>query len=886
MSVDESRHRRAARTTTGARLGEYVLERALGQGAMGSVFVGRHSTTGARHALKVLHLGASPERRERFAREARALAKVDRHPGVIRIHRYDVEEDGLAYCALDLVEGSDLEHLLAGRAGAGLPLADALALGEGLARALAHVHAAGIVHRDLKPANVLLPSTEGALRPVLTDFGVARDEVETRLTVTQQLVGTPHYMAPEQVMGEQGRVGPPTDVFALGVVLYQLLTGRLPFDGGTLLELTSRICGEDPPPPRRLRRDLSRDLERVVLLMLEKEPARRPTAATVAEWLAGAAAGERLTVSGGSALARGLRRGGGRRLLGAGAVALALAGAVALALAGRGDPAREEARAAALAGARSELERARQGLVERLVSRVAPDVAALGSARAALVALDDDDARTTAALEALDRALAGAAVEEALARGEVGAARERLERLGPAALGSLEVAVSAREGQETPLPEAQEARVLVADAALSRGDVAAAQRLLAEVREPALAPARRLLEVRLDLLRAEQAAARLDGPGAVGALKAAAARDAAAGAAGVARVAAAAVASDDPARAVVLLRALRAGFPEAPLAGAARPFHALALAALEAKRFGEVVALVDAGWLLDPDTPPPMALAAVLAVEANAMIDGNRPAEGYAVLLHAVRAGRADPMPMERLVALRDQGVLDGWVRRHPGDWAGRYIRADAVADGGFVRRERLIPTVLEDVRLVLARPDLPAMIRPAAELLELEALVGDPGYLARLEALYARGHLHAWRLCQLASAYHQNRDEDACVEWSRRSVREVQRRIDQIDAGTLDVGSQEYFDGVHQLNAAYERLLDALLRTGRKDEAQALLPELERSVLRYSYRVCLVARIHEAGERWPEAAEAAAAALDSDPDNKLMQRIAARAAQELGRQR
>ena len=132
----------------GARIGEYGLERELGRGAMGAVFVGRHVASGARHALKVLHLGAArdPTRRERFAREARALARLDRHPGVVRIHAHGVEGDGVAWCALELVLGGDLGARLA----EGLPpLDEALGIAEGVARALAHVHAAGIAHRDL-----------------------------------------------------------------------------------------------------------------------------------------------------------------------------------------------------------------------------------------------------------------------------------------------------------------------------------------------------------------------------------------------------------------------------------------------------------------------------------------------------------------------------------------------------------------------------------------------------------------------------------------------------------------------------------------------------------------------------------------------------------------
>ncbi|MCO5169267.1 MAG: serine/threonine protein kinase [Planctomycetes bacterium] len=428
MGVEESRARRAARVSPGARVGEYVLERALGAGAMGAVYVGRHVGSGARHALKVLHLGAGAERRERFAREARALAKVDRHPGVVRIHRYDVEPDGLAYCALELVLGGDLERRLEAHP-AGLPLPAALAIGEGLARALAHVHAAGVVHRDLKPANVLLPGDGDA--PVLTDFGVARDEAEERLTRSQQLVGTPFYMAPEQLLGDQGRVGPATDVFALGVLLYQALTGALPFEGEGLLELTRAVCEDEPPLPRARRPDLPRDLDAIVLRALDKAPERRPGAGQVADWLAAVARGEALGLRGSSAVDRVVRRLRRRRpaLAAAAAGLLVVAGLAGAARWALADPARDLARSVALQEALAEAARLDPGRLERLLAGAAPDPALVAARERLAALLRPGDAEAAAAAAALDEALAAAAAEAALAR-RAEAARAALGRLG------------------------------------------------------------------------------------------------------------------------------------------------------------------------------------------------------------------------------------------------------------------------------------------------------------------------------------------------------------------------------------------------------------------------------------------------------------------------
>jgi predicted Ser/Thr protein kinase len=306
----------------GEVLGDYVLERELGRGGMGAVFLGRHRQLGTAHAIKVQLLrGAGPTERERFAREARALARIDRHSGVVQVHSYDVRPDGLAYFVLELVEGGDLRATVET---APLDVARLLTLGEGIAGALAHVHRAGIVHRDLKPANVLL---RGPDVPVLTDFGIARDEAEESLTRTQQLLGTPEYMAPEQIAGARG-VSNRADVFSLGGILYRLATGQPAFSSaeGTPA-LLAAILSVSPDPPRSHRPELPRDLERLILACLDKEPSLRPSADEVANALRALRDGERVNLRNTNTLARLLLRARRRP-------ALALIPLVALVLAG------------------------------------------------------------------------------------------------------------------------------------------------------------------------------------------------------------------------------------------------------------------------------------------------------------------------------------------------------------------------------------------------------------------------------------------------------------------------------------------------------------------------------------------------------------------------
>ena len=204
----------------------------------------------------------------RFRSEARAVARLQ-HPHIVQIFEVG-EHDGLPFFALEFLDGGSLAGQLDGT-----PWADrrAAVLVEKLAAAVEHAHEHGIVHRDLKPGNVLLLA-DGS--PKITDFGLAKGvERDGGKTQTGAILGTPNYMAPEQARGAAAEVGPRTDVYALGVILYELLTGRVPFLGATTLDTLEQVCQQNPVPPRQLQPRASRDLETICLKCLEKRPENR-----------------------------------------------------------------------------------------------------------------------------------------------------------------------------------------------------------------------------------------------------------------------------------------------------------------------------------------------------------------------------------------------------------------------------------------------------------------------------------------------------------------------------------------------------------------------------------------------------------------------------------
>jgi WD40 repeat protein/tRNA A-37 threonylcarbamoyl transferase component Bud32 len=248
----------------------YDLLGELGRGGMGVVYRARHRRLNRPCALKMILAGAhaNAEATARFRAEAEVVARLQ-HPNVVQIHHVD-ETGGLPFFELEYVDGGSLDRRLDGTP---WPARRAAELVETLARAVAEAHRLGIIHRDLKPANVLL-AADGT--PKITDFGLAKSlESNSGLTRTDSIMGSPGYMAPEQAEGKAREVGPLADVYALGAILYELLTGRPPFRGTTVLETLEQVRTAEPVPPSRLVPGLPRDIVTIALKCLQKEPAKR-----------------------------------------------------------------------------------------------------------------------------------------------------------------------------------------------------------------------------------------------------------------------------------------------------------------------------------------------------------------------------------------------------------------------------------------------------------------------------------------------------------------------------------------------------------------------------------------------------------------------------------
>ncbi len=269
----------------GQTLSHYRLVEKIGEGGMGVVYLAEDTRLKRKVALKVLPraVASDPLRLERFQREAEAVAALN-HPHIVTIHSVE-ESEGIRFLTMELVEGESLERALSPD---GLPLPRVFDIGEALADALAAAHEKGVVHRDLKPANVML-TRDGGVK--VLDFGLAKLAAEATGTVSENkdpakaptrrgtltgegvVVGTVPYMSPEQVQGQP--VDHRTDIFSLGVVLYELASGRRPFAGRTSAELVSSILRDAPRPLTELRDELPRHLGRIVAHCLQKEPRER-----------------------------------------------------------------------------------------------------------------------------------------------------------------------------------------------------------------------------------------------------------------------------------------------------------------------------------------------------------------------------------------------------------------------------------------------------------------------------------------------------------------------------------------------------------------------------------------------------------------------------------
>jgi serine/threonine-protein kinase len=249
----------------------YQILGEVGRGGMGVVYKARQRGLHRLVALKMILAAhhADEQQRARFHTEAEAVARLQ-HPNIVQIHEVG-EQDGLPYFSLEFVDGGSLDKRIAGNPQAPRQAAQLI---ETLARAMHFAHQQGIAHRDLKPANILM-TPDGV--PKISDFGLAKrlEEGDSSQTKSGSILGTPSYMAPEQARGDVRKVGPLSDLYALGAILYELLAGRPPFQGASAMDTVTRVTRDEPVPPTRLQPKIPLDLETICLKCLQKEPARR-----------------------------------------------------------------------------------------------------------------------------------------------------------------------------------------------------------------------------------------------------------------------------------------------------------------------------------------------------------------------------------------------------------------------------------------------------------------------------------------------------------------------------------------------------------------------------------------------------------------------------------
>ncbi len=275
---DVARQQRATRSERLAailgELGDYELLEEIGRGGQGVVFRARQKSLNRTVALKVISLGqwASKAHVKRFRRETEAAASLD-HPSIVPIHEVG-ERDGSCYFSMQFIEGGQLDEVVRRTP---MSIRQAAELIAKVARTVHYAHEHGILHRDIKPGNILLDKNG---EPHLTDFGLARLlDTQSSVTRTIDVLGTPSYMAPEQAAGEHAKISKATDVYGLGAVFYELLTGHPPFSGGTTYQTIQLLLDTEPRQPRFWNRKIARDLSTICLKCLEKDPQRRYSSA-------------------------------------------------------------------------------------------------------------------------------------------------------------------------------------------------------------------------------------------------------------------------------------------------------------------------------------------------------------------------------------------------------------------------------------------------------------------------------------------------------------------------------------------------------------------------------------------------------------------------------
>ncbi len=250
----------------------YELEQKIGEGGMARVYRGRDLRLNRRVAVKVLHnhYASDVGFLRRFHHEAQAAASL-RHSNIVDV--YDVGQDGdIHYIVMEHVDGSDLKNAIL--QSAPFPVDHAVAIAVDVAEGLDAAHRLGMVHRDIKPQNIIV-SPDGQVK--IMDFGIAKSNLSTALTETGVTFGTADYISPEQARGQAAT--PQSDIYSLGVTLYEMLTGRLPFNGDSSIAVAMQHVGDDPPFPRMFNPRIPPQLEQLVLRMLSKNPAERPASA-------------------------------------------------------------------------------------------------------------------------------------------------------------------------------------------------------------------------------------------------------------------------------------------------------------------------------------------------------------------------------------------------------------------------------------------------------------------------------------------------------------------------------------------------------------------------------------------------------------------------------